>query len=43
VTIGVAFPDHKSWLRNFLGDGGTITLVGLDGAGRVAVRVRFAG
>ncbi len=56
VTIGVAFPDNKSWWRNFLGDGGTITLVGLDGAdrsghavatrdsaGRVAVRVRFAG
>jgi hypothetical protein len=56
VTIAVAFPDNKSWWRNFLGDGGTITLVGLDGAdqsghaiatrdsaGRVAVRVRFAG
>jgi hypothetical protein len=56
VTIGVAFPDNKSWWRNFLGDGATITLVGLNGAnrsghgiatrdsaGRVAVRVRFAG
>jgi hypothetical protein len=34
VTIGVSFPDKKSWWRNFLGDGGTITLVGLDGADR---------
>jgi hypothetical protein len=42
VTIVVAFADQKSWWRNFLGDGGTITLVGLDGADRsghaVAVR-----
>jgi hypothetical protein len=34
VTIGVAFPDQKSWWRNFLGDGGPLTLVGLDGADR---------
>jgi hypothetical protein len=32
VVIGVAFPDNKSWWRNFLGEGGPITLVGLDGA-----------
>jgi hypothetical protein len=56
VRIRVAFPDNKSWWRNFVGDGGTITLVGLDGAdrsghavatrdsaGRVAIRVQFAG
>ena len=34
VTIGVAFPDNKSWWRNFLDDGSTITLVGLDGTDR---------
>jgi hypothetical protein len=34
VTINVAWADKKSWWRNFLGDGGTITLVGLDGADR---------
>ena len=34
VTIGVSWPDQKSWWRNFLGDGGPITLVGLDGADR---------
>jgi hypothetical protein len=32
VTIDVSFPDKKSWWRNFLGEGGPITLVGLDGA-----------
>jgi hypothetical protein len=34
VTIGVSWPDSKSWWRNFLGEGGPITLVGLDGADR---------
>jgi hypothetical protein len=34
VTIGVSWPDQKSWWRNFLGEGGPITLVGLDGADR---------
>jgi hypothetical protein len=42
VTIPVSYADNKSWWRNFLGDGGMITLVGLDGADRsghaVAVR-----
>ena len=53
VTIGVAFPDNKSWWRNFLGDGGPLTLQ-LDGTertghavakrdnrGRVTVTVRL--
>jgi hypothetical protein len=34
VTIAVSWPDQKSWWRNFLGEGGPITLVGLDGADR---------
>ncbi|MEU4216563.1 hypothetical protein [Actinoplanes sp. NPDC026623] len=33
VTIGVAFPDAKSWWRNFTGDGAPLT-VHLDGADR---------
>ena len=33
VVIGVEFADAKSWWRNFLGDGGPIT-VELDGAAR---------
>lgn len=51
VTIGVAMPDAKSWWRNFLGDGGPITLEFDDGdrtghavstrddRGRVSVKV----
>ncbi|MFF2084936.1 nitroreductase/quinone reductase family protein [Nocardia sp. NPDC058176] len=51
--IGVAMPDKKSWWRNFLGEGGPVTLR-IDGAdhaghavstrderGRVSVRVRL--
>ncbi|HXS87429.1 MAG TPA: hypothetical protein VN741_17530, partial [Mycobacterium sp.] len=34
LTIRVAWADDKSWWRNFLGEGGPITLVGLDGANR---------
>jgi hypothetical protein len=34
LTINVTAPDAKSWWRNFLGDGGPITLVGLNGADR---------
>lgn len=34
VVIGVEMPDRKTWWRNFLGDGSSITLVGLDGADR---------
>jgi hypothetical protein len=34
LVIGVSMPDKKSWWRNFLGEGGTITFVGLDGRDR---------
>ena len=34
VTINVMSPDNKVWWRNFLGDGGPITLLRLDGADR---------
>jgi hypothetical protein len=34
VTINVMSPDGKSWWRNFLGEGGPITLLRLDGADR---------
>ncbi|MCW0213745.1 MAG: hypothetical protein OJJ54_10325 [Pseudonocardia sp.] len=36
VTIAVVMPDAKSWWRNFLGEGGPITLHlgGPDGEGR---------
>lgn len=51
-VIGVAMPDKKSWWRNFLGEGGAVTLriAGVDHAGhavthrdggRVTVRVRL--
>lgn len=53
LLVGVQFPDAKNWWRNFVGEGGPIT-VELDGAdrtghavatrdgrGRVAVRVRL--
>ncbi|WP_441947975.1 nitroreductase/quinone reductase family protein [Nocardia sp. 2TAF39] len=53
LLIGVAMPDKKSWWRNFLGEGGSITLH-LNGAdrrghavarrderGRVMVKVRL--
>ncbi|WP_147258152.1 hypothetical protein [Pseudonocardia hierapolitana] len=33
VTIGVRFPDAKTWWRNFLHPGGPITIE-LDGSGR---------
>ena len=36
IIIGVAAPDSKTWWRNFLGDGGPITLLGLDGRDRIA-------
>jgi hypothetical protein len=37
-------PDKKNWWRNFLADGGPITLIGLDGADRTghAVATRDA-
>jgi hypothetical protein len=34
VTINVMSPDAKSWWRNFLGEGGPITLLKLDGHDR---------
>jgi hypothetical protein len=34
VTINVMSADAKSWWRNFLGEGGPITLLRLDGADR---------
>jgi hypothetical protein len=36
IVIGVMAPDSKSWWRNFLGDGGPITVLGLDGRDRIA-------
>lgn len=33
VTIGVMMPEHKKWWRNFLGEGGPLTLQ-LDGVER---------
>ena len=54
IVIAVAMPDSKTWWRNFLADGGPLS-VRLDGAdraghavarrderGRVTVEVRFA-
>ena len=34
LVIRVMTPDSKTWWRNFTGEGGSITLVGLDGADR---------
>jgi hypothetical protein len=34
IVIGAAMPDSKNWWRNFLGAGGPITLVNLDGRDR---------
>lgn len=34
IVIPVGMPDSKSWWRNFLGEGGPITFVGLDGRDR---------
>jgi hypothetical protein len=36
IVIGVAAPDAKTWWRNFLGDGGPIEVLGLDGRDRIA-------
>lgn len=36
ITIGISMPDKKNWWRNFLGDGGPLVFVGLDGADRSA-------
>jgi hypothetical protein len=34
LTINVGAPDSKNWWRNFLGEGGPITLLNLDGVDR---------
>lgn len=34
IVIPVGMPDRKSWWRNFLGEGGPITLLRLDGRDR---------
>lgn len=34
IVINVMSPDKKTWWRNFLGDGGEITLVKFDGSDR---------
>lgn len=34
VTINVMAPDSKNWWRNFLGEGGPLTLLNLDGRDR---------
>jgi hypothetical protein len=34
LTINVMSPDAKTWWRNFLGDGGPITLLKFDGQDR---------
>jgi hypothetical protein len=34
IVINVMAPDSKTWWRNFLGDGGPITLLKLDSADR---------
>jgi hypothetical protein len=45
LVIGVTAPDAKTWWRNFLGDGGPITLLNLHGRDRTghAVAHRDAG
>jgi hypothetical protein len=45
VIINVMSPDNKTWWRNFLGDGGEITLLKFDGQDRTghAVADRDAG
>jgi hypothetical protein len=34
IVINVTAPDNKTWWRNFLGEGGPITLLKLDGQDR---------
>jgi hypothetical protein len=34
IVINVMSPDNKTWWRNFLGEGGPITLLKLDGEDR---------
>jgi hypothetical protein len=39
IVINVMSPDNKTWWRNFLGEGGPITLLKLDGADRAGQAV----
>jgi hypothetical protein len=39
IVINVASPDNKTWWRNFLGEGGPITLLKLDGQDRTGQAV----
>lgn len=34
VVIPVGMPDRKTWWRNFLDEGGSLTFIGLDGRDR---------
>jgi hypothetical protein len=34
ITVNVMMSDGKSWWRNFLGEGGSLTFLGLDGRDR---------
>ena len=43
IVIPVGMPDAKNWWRNFLDDGGPITLVGLDGRDRTGHAVARRG
>jgi len=36
IVIGVAAPDAKNWWRNFVGDGGPVEVLGLDGRDHIA-------
>ncbi len=39
IVIGVMSPDSKTWWRNFLGEGGPITLLNFDGADRTGYAI----
>jgi hypothetical protein len=39
IVINVMSPDNKTWWRNFLGEGGPITLLKLDGRDRSGLAV----
>lgn len=45
VSIGVAFPDKKSWWRNFTGDGAPVhlTIAGVERSGHATARRNDAG
>jgi hypothetical protein len=36
IVVNVGMPDGKKWWRNFLGEGGPVTFVGMDGRDRTA-------